>query len=89
MPKGSNSAPGPLTEAVAEILRVERGRRSLTDSAIARLAGVDRIAVGKILKGTKVPDIEVLESIAIALGSTLKDVLRKAEQATEGRRFDS
>ena len=89
MPKAPNTAPGPLTEAVAEILRVERGRRSLNDSTLAKLSGVDRIAVGRILKGLKVPDIEVLEQLAVALGRTLTWVLVAAEDATSGVRFEA
>ena len=87
MPKAPNSAPGPLTEAVAELLRAERGRRSFNDSALAAISGVDRIAVGRILKGLKVPDIEVLEKLALALGLTLTDLCKQAEDATSGLRL--
>ena len=87
MPKAPNSAPGPLTEAVAELLRAERGRRSFSDSALAAISGVDRIAVGRILKGLKVPDIEVLEKLALALGLTLTDLCKSAEDATSGLRL--
>lgn len=88
MPKAPNTAPGPLTLAVAELLRVERGRRNLNDSTLAVLSGVDRIAVGRILKGLKVPDVEVLEKLAVALGMTLTTLCQKAEDATSGLRFE-
>lgn len=87
MPKAPNTAPGPLTEAVAEILRAERARRNFNDSTLAKAANVDRTAIGMILKGKKVPDIEVLESICIALGHTLTWVAAEAEDATSGLRL--
>ena len=89
MPKAPNTAPGPLTAAVAELLRVERGRRSLNDSTLAAISGVDRIAVGRILKGLKVPDIEVLEKLALALGLSLTELCKEAEDATNGLRFEA
>lgn len=88
MAKGRNTAPGPLTAAAAEILRGERGKRGFNDSTLAKAAGVDRTAVGLIMKGAKVPDIEVLERLCVTLGRTLTWVVTQAETATEGRRFD-
>ena len=89
MPKAPNTAPGPLTEAVGEILRAERARRNLNDSTLAKVANVDRTAVGLILKGKKVPDIEILESICIALGRNLTWVAKEAEDATSGLRLEA
>ena len=50
MPKAPNTAPGPLTAAVAQILRMEQGRFRLNDSDLARIAGVNRTEVGLILR---------------------------------------
>ena len=84
MPKAPNTAPGPLTAAVAEILRMEQGRFRLNDSGLARLAGVERIAVGRILRGVKVPDIEILARICVALELTLSAVSAAAEAQVAG-----
>lgn len=84
MPKAPNTAPGPLTAAVAQILRMEQGRFRLNDSGLARLAGVDRIAVGRILRGVKVPDIEILALICAALELTLSSVSAAAEEQVAG-----
>ena len=84
MPKAPNTAPGPLTAAVAEILRMEQGLFRLNDSGLARLAGVDRIAVGRILRGVKVPDIEILALICEALELTLSAVSAAAEAQVAG-----
>jgi transcriptional regulator with XRE-family HTH domain len=89
MPKGTNTPPGALTLAIAEILRAEMGRRSYKDAGLARASGVDRSAIGRIVKGQKVPDIEVLEALCVTLGRTLTSVLKEAEAASEGRRFDT
>jgi transcriptional regulator with XRE-family HTH domain len=89
MAGGPNTAPGPLSIAVSDFLRAEMGRRSLSDSGLSRLSGVHRSAIGKILKNKKVPDIEVLESLCVALGRSLTFVLKQAEGASEGRRFES
>jgi transcriptional regulator with XRE-family HTH domain len=89
MPKAHNTAPGPLTVAVGEILRVERARRNFNDSTLAKAANVDRTAVGLILKGKKVADIEVLERLALALGLTLTSLFKAAEDATNGLRFEA
>lgn len=87
MPKAPNTKPGPLTKALADVLVRYQGR--MTDSHLANIAGVDRTATGKILKGTKVPDIEVLERLAMALGQTLTSVSKEAEAAVEGVRFEA
>ena len=84
MPKAPNTAPGPLTAAVAEILRMEQGRFRLNDSSLARLAGVERTAVAKILRGDKVPDIEILALICAALELTLSAVSAAAEAQVAG-----
>ena len=84
MPKAPNTAPGPLTAAVAEILRMEQGRFRLNDSGLARLAGVERTAVAKILRGVKVPDIEILALICGALELTLSSVSAAAEAQVAG-----
>jgi transcriptional regulator with XRE-family HTH domain len=89
MSKGPNTAPGALTAAIAELLRGERGKRGLNNSTLAEASNVNRTAVGKILSGKKVPDIEVLESLAIALGRSLTWVAQEAEKALEGRRYDA
>jgi transcriptional regulator with XRE-family HTH domain len=80
MPKGPNTAPGTLTRAVAELLRVEKGRLMLNDSQISVLSGVDRIAVGLILRGLKVPDLELLNKLCLTLGTTVSSVTAAAYQ---------
>jgi transcriptional regulator with XRE-family HTH domain len=89
MPKGPNTPPGALTVAVAEILRAEMGRRSYKDAGLARASGVNRNAIGLITKAQKVPDIEILEALCVTLGRSLTSVIRDAELAAEGRRFES
>ena len=71
---------GPLSEAVAGILRAERGRLgdvSLKDLGDA--AGISRQQVGLILRGEKQVDVEELDRLCYALGLQLVDVIRNAE----------
>jgi transcriptional regulator with XRE-family HTH domain len=89
MAKGPNTAPGPLSEAVAEQLRAQRGKLNYSVAALARTANVDRTALGYILKGKKTADIEVLEDVCAALNLTLSKVVKSAEAAVEGLRFEN
>lgn len=89
MPRAAKPAPGPLSLAVAEILRVELARLGRTKSDLSRQAGISRTVTSDIVRGLSQADIEQLDAMCQALGRSLTDVLKEADQATTKRLLDS
>jgi DNA-binding Xre family transcriptional regulator len=92
MAKGKNSAPGPLTEAIAEVIRARIGVLRTNKSKVAEATGIARTTLGGIIDGTTVYDLEQLDKVCMALGVQIEDVIKDAEAiaAKKGdRRVDS
>ena len=92
MAKGKNSAPGPLTDAIAEVIRARIGVLRTNKSRVAEATGIPRTTLGGIVDGTTVYDIEQLDKVCMALGVEIEDVLAKAEKIAAkvgDRRVDS
>jgi transcriptional regulator with XRE-family HTH domain len=67
-----------ISARLGERLRVLRRRRALTQSALARLAGISRQYLSDIERGTAEPSIEILTTIASALGIRVEDLSEEA-----------
>ena len=92
MAKGKNSEPGPLTEAIAEVIRAQVGVLRTNKSRVADATGIARTTLGGIIDGTTVYDLEQLDKVCMALGLEIEDVLAKAEAIASkngDRRVDS
>lgn len=86
MPTGTSTAPGPLTVAIAAILRGELAKQRMTKTAFAERVGtVSRAQISKMLNGEKPIDIEDLDRMAFAVGRELKDLIKEAEALTPAR----
>jgi len=91
MAKGKNSDPGPLTVAIAEVIRVEMGRLNANKSRVAEVSKIPRTTLGGMIDGTVVYDLEQLDRVCMALGVRIEDVLKEAEKIAEksgNRRID-
>jgi DNA-binding XRE family transcriptional regulator len=88
---GSNSAfdqRGTVNELQRQFGRVLRRRRlaaSMSQEALSERAGLHRTYVGLLEKGVRMPSILVARQIALALGTTMVDLLGEVERepATE------
>jgi transcriptional regulator with XRE-family HTH domain len=60
--------------ALGERLRVLRRARALTQSSLARLAGISRQYLSDIERSTVEPSAEVLAAIATALGIRVEEL---------------
>jgi len=92
MAKGKNSEPGPLTIAIAEVIRAEMGRKKTNKSRVAEVARIPRTTLGGMVDGSTVYDIEQLDRVCMALGLRIEDVLEMADDIAEkggNRRVDS
>ncbi|MFC5930850.1 helix-turn-helix transcriptional regulator [Cryobacterium melibiosiphilum] len=91
MAGGSKSAPGPLTQEIATIIRERMARMKINDLALSRAIGEGRISrpqVQKIKAGTKQIDMEDLERICWALGLDFLATLAQADAATASRHVE-
>lgn len=92
MAKGKNSAPGPLTKAIAEVVWARVSELRTNKSRLSEATGIPRTTLGGIVDGTTVYDIEQLDKVCMALGVQIEDVLEKAEAIAAkwgDRRVDS
>jgi transcriptional regulator with XRE-family HTH domain len=64
-------------------LRRKREAVGISQEALAGAAGVHRNYVGLLERGKQVPSILVVEKLAVALGTTMSNLLRGAEKAAD------
>ena len=69
-----------LSTAFAEVVREQRAKRGVSQEDLAHDAGLHRTYVGLIERGLRNPTIEVGHALALALGTTLSDLIRRAER---------
>ena len=69
-----------LSAAFAEVVREQRAKRGVSQEDLAHDAGLHRTYVGLIERGLRNPTIEVGHALALALGTTLSDLIRRAER---------
>ena len=69
-----------LSAAFAEVVRDQRAKRGVSQEDLAHEAGLHRTYVGLIERGLRNPTIEVGNALALALGTTLSDLIRRAER---------
>ena len=72
--------PTSLSAAFAEVVLELRAKRRLSQEDLAHDAGLHRTYVGLIERGLRNPTIEVGNALALALGTTLSDMIRRAER---------
>lgn len=88
MPRGTKPPTGPLSIAVADILRAKAARMKVSHAQIATSVGRSRQQIDAILSGAKHVDIELLDEIAYSLNyPTLIEVVEEAERDTADRRL--
>jgi transcriptional regulator with XRE-family HTH domain len=68
----------PLKEVVRARIRALRLERGLTQEALCERAEVSVDTVNRVENGTRVPTIDALEKIAIALGASVAELLNKS-----------
>jgi len=88
MAGGYKSAPGPLTQEIAAIIREKMARDNIKDGQLSAAVGEARLSrpqINKIRLGQKQIDVEDLERICWALGLDFLAVLAQADAATPNR----
>lgn len=85
MAAGTKPPPGPLSEAIAEILRGQLARKKLTLTAIGAAVEMSRAQVSAVFNAVKHVDVEQLDRICYALSLDMEEVLREADQMAAGR----
>lgn len=88
MPLAAKPETGPLTREIASILRGQLARKQITNTELAGAVGISVPQIGRVLAGNKQIDIELLDRICWAIGLVLRDVVREADEGTDGRYFD-
>jgi transcriptional regulator with XRE-family HTH domain len=69
-----------LCHAMAEILLERRLAAELTLTRMAELSGLTRQMVAFVEKGTRVPSLDTLAKLSIALSSPPSELLQEAEK---------
>lgn len=88
MPTGTKPETGALTQEIASILRAQQGRKKISNTELANAVSISVPQMGRILRGDKQIDIELLDSICWAMSLELREVVREADEETVARYFD-
>jgi transcriptional regulator with XRE-family HTH domain len=77
--------PDRVLRGLGEALHAAREKRGLTQEALSLETGVHRNYVGGIERGERSPSVAVIVTLAGALGVSLADLFRQAEQSQGSR----
>ena len=69
-----------LSRAFAEIVREQRGRKGLSQEALAAAARIHHTYVGLLERGKRISTMQVAERIANALDRKLSSLIEEAER---------
>lgn len=73
----------PLQEQFGIVLRCRREEAGLSQEALAAQANLHRNYVGLLERGQRMPSILVVQQLAVALGTTMSELLAEVEQEQE------
>lgn len=73
--------PGPLTEAIASILREAVEARGLVQRQVAEAIGQSQTQVSRYLRGEVTMDAEEIDKVCRLLGISIADVITQADNA--------
>jgi len=82
MPKGRNSQPGAITEAMAHAIRLRMAEVRTNKTRLAEASGIPRTTLGNLVEGTVVFDIEQLDRVCQALNTSIEDVIKTSTERT-------
>lgn len=69
-----------LSNAFGRVVQHRRRTAGLSQEALAHQAGVHRTYVGLVERGLRKPTIDVGDALALALGTSLSQLIREAER---------
>jgi transcriptional regulator with XRE-family HTH domain len=69
-----------LSDAFSRVVLKHREQRGLSRAGLARLAGLHQTYIGLLERGERTPNLDTANSIAIALGTPLTEMLGEAEK---------
>lgn len=75
--------PGPLTEAIASILREAVEDRGLLQRQVADAIGQSQTQVSRYLRGEVTMDAEEIDKMCRFLGLNIADVITRADRARD------
>ncbi|PPF39937.1 helix-turn-helix transcriptional regulator [Pseudoclavibacter sp. AY1H1] len=75
--------PTELAREIVGILRGRAARYDVTQSELAAATGVSQSQLSKMLRGKRPMDIDVMDALAVALGTTVSEIVIEAEAAVE------
>lgn len=83
-PAGSTTFNASHAEAFGAAVRATRLEEGIAQEALADLAGIERSHMGKIERGTHVPNLTLVFKIAEALGRSAGELILETEARLKG-----
>lgn len=75
----------PIVASLLNLIQSLRNEQNLTHEQLADLAGVHRTTIGLLERQERSPTIQVAHHIACALGYSLSELVKQAEEMTKGK----
>lgn len=85
MATGTRTPPTELSDAIASILRGHIARKQLKQADVADAVGMSQSQLSGVLNGKKHVDVEQLDEICFAIGSSFVEVIAEAHTMTRTR----
>ncbi|WP_120338147.1 helix-turn-helix domain-containing protein [Cryobacterium soli] len=86
MPTAGTPHPGPLSIAIAEILKQALAEAGASQRRLGATVGISQSQISKYLRAERVLDIDQLDALCFALGLNIVTVVREAEHAARSKR---
>jgi transcriptional regulator with XRE-family HTH domain len=76
-----SNRPGPFAQSIAAEIRAELGRQHLTKRGLADMLGEPHVTVTRWVNGDGPMSFDSMDAICEALGVSVVDILRRAEES--------
>lgn len=85
MPTGSKDSPDDFTEALMKVIRAKMGIMQINIADLSRLTDIPRSTLSRIVNSKRMPDLNQVRLIAIALGMPMSQLMESADNILAGK----
>ncbi len=85
MPTGSKEQPDDFTEALMKVIRAKMGIMQLNIADVSRLTDIPRSTLSRIINTKRLPDLNQIRLIAVALNLPMAQLMGAADDILAGK----
>lgn len=85
MPTGSKDQPDEWNDALMMVIRARMGAKQMNIADVSRLTDIPRSTLSRIINSKRLPELNQVRKIAIALGEPMASLMTKADEVLAGK----